>query len=416
MKTSEKKIGEIGIYLYALSSFISKTGINIGIALMLIASILLIFKNKKNIFNLEPEEKYFIFILILLPITNLFSLGGNYSCLRILGKSHRYLGLLLIPLFLKNRDVLKKSFSFLLLSLLINFINGIYVYSKLDWNFEYRYLSFASNTLDDAHMMAMMGVLMLSVFIYTLKFKTTKYKLMNLLFFIISFIILVLSKGRGAWLAFLGSSFIILFLLVKNKKKYLFGIFVSVIFACFLIKTTPVLNNNSYFKRFESITETKSNASNGIRLFMWEASFDTFKNNFPFGVGRNKFSKYALNYLEKNKIYEKVSYKDSLKNIASSGNQHSMYFKSLSEDGIFFFPFIGMFIFFLYQQFLFLKKIKRNKLEFYFVLGNIGILIAFCIGGLTEISWNEIWFSNFFCFNMGIYLGIKKYLKGDIEE
>ncbi len=356
------RMGELGIFVYAFSSFISKAGINIGIVLMLLASLILLINKRK--YSLENEEKYFIFILFLLPVVSFFSPGRFYSFGRVLIKTHRYLGLLLIPIFLKNKEILKKTIFFLSLSLIINFINGIYNYFKIHWDFTYRYMSFTSNTLDNAHMMAMISIFTLVLFIYAKGNRKFEDKIITLSMLIISLTILILSQGRGGWLAFIASSSLILFILIKYEWKFILSILISIILGYILLNNIPEIKNNRYFKRFESIKKIEDPSSQ-IRILMWKASFDTFKNNLPFGVGRDRFSRYALDYFKKNRTYDEVNYGDKLKNIALSGNQHSMYFKSLSEDGIFSFPFVAMFIYFLYQQLIFLKKVKKETFEYY---------------------------------------------------
>jgi O-antigen ligase len=139
---------------------------------------------------------------------------------------------------------------------------------------------------------------------------------------------------------------------------------------------------------------------------MWESSIDMFKNNLPFGVGRDNASKYALEYMEKNNKYDEMKWngaKAHLKEIAGSGNLHSMYFTTLAEEGILAFPFIGMFLFILYRQFRYCIARERD-LNFYLVVGTMGMLVAFLVGGFTENVWREIWKSNVLVFSLGLYL------------
>ena len=131
-----------------------------------------------------------------------------------------------------------------------------------------------------------------------------------------------------------------------------------------------------------------------------------FKNNLPFGVGRDNAGKYALEYMEKNNKYDEMKHKWAkahLKEIAGSGNLHSMYFTTLAEEGILAFPFIGMFLFILYRQFRYCIARERD-LNFYLVVGTMGMLVAFLVGGLTENVWREIWKSNVLVFSLGLYL------------
>ena len=73
-KNIYNKIGELGVYIYTLSLFISKSGVNIGLGFL--ALVLLFYLWDKRKINLTTEEKYILVILVLLPIFSLFSAGG----------------------------------------------------------------------------------------------------------------------------------------------------------------------------------------------------------------------------------------------------------------------------------------------------------------------------------------------------
>ena len=396
------KIGELGVYIYTLSLFISKSGVNIGLGFLVLAFLLYLWDKRK--INLTTEEKYILVILVLLPIFSVFSAGGTHSFQRALEKSYRYLPIFFIPLFITNERVIKIILSLFSLSIFISFINGIFFYKKLKWNFNARLISFSSHPLDEAYILAMGSLLLLALLIYTLKFKKYKELPIYLLAFILALIALVMTQGRGAWLGFLGGLFVVVFLLMKNKKLFIVGVILVGVLGVGAV-TSKGLENNRYIKRFESI-QNLEDTSNKIRLFMWESSIDMFKNNLPFGVGRDNASKYALEYMEKNNKYDEMKWngaKAHLKEIAGSGNLHSMYFTTLAEEGILAFPFIGMFLFILYRQFRYCIARERD-LNFYLVVGTMGMLVAFLVGGLTENVWREIWKSNVLVFSLGLYL------------
>ncbi|RHF67234.1 O-antigen ligase family protein [Fusobacterium mortiferum] len=396
------KIGELGVYIYTLSLFISKFGVNIGLGFLVLAFLLYLWDRRK--IKLTTEEKYILAILILLPIFSLFSTGGSYSFQRALEKSYRYLPIFFIPLFITSERIIKIILSLFSLSIFISFINGIFFYKKLKWNFNARLISFSSHPLDEAHILAMGSLFLLVLLIYTLKFKKQKELPIYLLAFILALIALVMTQGRGAWLGFLSGLFVVVFLLMKNKKLFIVGVILVGVLGVGAV-TSEELENNRYIKRFESI-QNLEDTSNKIRLFMWESSIDMFKNNFPFGVGRDNAGKYALEYMEKNHKYDEMKNKWAkahLKEIAGSGNLHSMYFTSLAEEGILSFPFIGMFLFILYRQFRYCIARERD-LNFYLVVGTMGMLVAFLVGGLTENVWREMWKSNVLVFSLGLYL------------
>ena len=393
------KIGELGVYIYTLSLFISKSGVSIGLGFLVLAFLLYLWDKRK--INLTIEEKYILVILILLPIFSLFSAGGSYSFQRALEKSYRYLPIFFMPLFITSERVIKIILSLFSLSIFISFINGIFFYKKLKWNFNARLISFSSHPLDEAHILAMGSLLLLALIIYNIKFKKYKELPIYLLAFILALIALVMTQGRGAWLGFLGGLFVVVFLLMKNKKLFIVGVILVGVLGVGAV-TSKGLENNRYIKRFESISNL-NDPSNGIRIFLWESSIEMFKDNFPFGVGRDNAGNFTIKYIEKNKRYQEINYQGYLKEIAGSGNLHSMYFTSLAEEGILAFPFIGMFLFILYRQFRYCIARERD-LNFYLVVGTIGMLVAFLVGGLTENVWREIWKSNVLVFSLGLYL------------
>ena len=395
------KIGELGVYIYTLSLFISKSGISIGLGFLILAFLLYLWDKRK--ISLTVEEKYILAILILLPIFSLLSVGGSYSFQRALEKSYRYIGLFFIPLFLQKDKVVERVLSLFSLSIVISFINGIFFYKKLKWNFNIRLISFSSNPLDEAHIMAMGSMLVLVAIVYYAKEKKWLYTLFYSVIFILSLIALLFTQGRGAWIGFVAALFIVLFFLFKSKKNFIIAMLAISLLGYGAINS-KVLENNRYIKRIVSITNADA-TSPKIRIFLWESSIDMFKNNLPFGVGRDNAGKFALEYMEKNKKYDEMKGKWAkleLKNIAGSGNLHSMYFTSLAEEGILFFPFIGMFLFILYRQVRYCIGRERD-MNYYIVVGTIGMLVAFLVGGLTENVWREIWKSNMLVFILGLY-------------
>ena len=395
------KIGEIGVYIYTLSLFISKSGISIGLGFMILAFLLYLWDKRK--INLTVEEKYILVILILLPIFSLLSIGGSHSFQRALEKSYRYIGLFFIPLFLQQDKIVERVLSLFSLSIVISFINGIFFYKKFKWNFNIRLISFSSNPLDEAHIMAMGSMLVLVAIVYYAKEKKWLYTLFYSLTFTLSLIALLFTQGRGAWIGFVVALFVVLFFLFKSKKNFIVAMLAISLLGYGAINS-KFLENNRYIKRIVSITNADA-TSPKIRIFLWESSIDMFKNNLPFGVGRDNAGKYALEYMEKNKKYDEMKWqwaKLELKNIAGSGNLHSMYFTSLAEEAIPFFPFIGMFLFILYRQIRYCIGRERD-MNYYIVVGTIGMLVAFLVGGLTENVWREIWKSNMLVFILGLY-------------
>ena len=390
------KIGELGVYIYTLSLFISKSGVNIGLGFLVLAFLLYLFDKRK--IKLTTEEKYILAILILLPIFSLFSAGGTHSFQRALEKSYRYIGLFFIPYFLYKDRVVKIVLSLFSLSIIISFINGILYYKKLKWNFNVRFLSFSSNTLDEAHILAMGSMLILVAIVYYIKER--KYIFTSLFTFtlILAVSALVMTQGRGAWLGFGAGLFVVSFFLFKSKK-----IFIAITILTLLLGyggiNSKTLENNRYIKRFESI-KNKDNS----RILLWKSGIEMYKANPIFGVGRDNAGVYSLEYMKNHFKGQKPNYfSKKMMELAGAGNLHSLYVTSLAEEGILSIPFIGMFLFILYRQGRYCITRERD-FNFYLVIGTMGMLVAFLIGGLTENVWREIWKSNMFVFIVGLYL------------
>ena len=390
------KIGELGVYIYTLSLFISKSGVSIGLGFLVLAFLLYLWDRRK--INLTTEEKYILVILVLLPIFSVFSAGGTHSFQRALEKSYRYIGLFFIPYFLWKDRVVKIVLSLFSLSIIISFINGILYYKKLKWNFNVRFLSFSSNTLDEAHILAMGSMLILVAIVYYIKER--KYIFTSLFTFtlILAVAALVMTQGRGAWLGFGAGLFVISFFLFKSKK-----IFIAITILTLLLGyggiNSKALENNKYIKRFESI-KNKDNS----RILLWESGIEMYKANPIFGVGRDNAGDYSLEYMKNHFKEQKPNYfSKKMMELAGAGNIHSLYITSLAEEGILSIPFIGMFLFILYKQIRYCLTRERD-FNFYLVVGTMGMLVAFLVGGLTENVWREIWKSNMFVFIVGLYL------------
>ena len=394
------KIGELGVYIYTLSLFISKSGVSIGLGFLVLAFLLYLWDRRK--INLTTEEKYILVILVLLPIFSVFSAGGTHSFQRALEKSYRYIGLFFIPYFLWKDRVVKIVLSLFSLSIIISFINGILYYKKLKWNFNIRFLSFSSNTLDEAHILAMGSMLILVAIIYYIKER--KYIFTSLFTFtlILAVAALVMTQGRGAWLGFGASLFVVSFFLFRSKK-----IFIAITILTLLLGygsiNSKALENNRYIKRFESI-KNKDNS----RILLWKSGIEMYKANPIFGVGRDNAGDYSLEYMKNHFKEQKPNYfSKKMLELAGAGNLHSLYVTSLAEEGILSIPFIGMFLFILYKQIRYCLTRERD-FNFYLVVGTMGMLVAFLVGGLTENVWREIWKSNMFVFIVGLYLSIVK--------
>jgi len=378
------KIGLIGIYIYGGSLITSKAGVNIGMALMTLASLFFI-KNLK-FDKIEKEYKLLLLILLLTPIFNILSPGGFESAKETIGQSYRFLPLFIAPIFLISKERIERFMYFISASVLVNCLYGLNLYRLKKWNFSTRYQSL-TNYMDSAHALVGLSFVILTLIILEVKNKNYKKMYYLLPVYSLNLICILLGQTRGAWLAFLGGNLIFL-LLSLNKKILLAGLIGITLIFGFNYKK---IENNRYVKRFKSIGDTKKDDSNKIRLLMWKASTEIYLENPVFGVGKDNSSKYYLEYFDKNNSYSKVNKWSvgMMKSVAKAGNPHNMYFKNLVDNGLLVVLIVG---FWLYILFVLIKATlnnEKNQDVYWLYLMSLSMIIAFYITGLTESSWGN---------------------------
>ena len=401
MKNYVEKIGIFGVYLFALSTMISKSGINIGLVLMILSSVFYIKNIKFD--KIEKEQKILLITLVGIVILGLFSDGGIKSAEISLKKSYRYLPIFFAPIFLNNMQKIKKFMFFISCSVIVSFINGINLYRLKDWNFNIRYESF-TRINDTPHMLTALSFIILGYLLYLYHKKNGKKMIYFSLIYILMLIPILLSQTRGSWLALLMG--MVVFGIILDWKK--FFIIIGILgFLMIPISKTNYYKNNSYIKRFQSIKNIKSDSPK-IRLILWQGCVEIYKENPIFGVGRDNLPKHMLKYLEENKKYDEVQNRYMLKEIAIAGNPHSMYFSTLVEEGIGAFLLFYFWSYVLFSEFLFMRKSKDEKFIYYILLGCVVVTLSLYISGLTENAWRSFWRGNIYCVVYIIYLSIKR--------
>lgn len=397
-------MGVAGVYLYMLSSVTSKAGINIGTGLMVLSSLFLMKNLKKD--YIEKEQKYFLFLIILIPIFDFFSPGGWNSTKITLEKSYRFLPLFLAPIFLDSLKKIKNVLFLLAISVGINCIYGLYLYKEKMWNFTLRYQSITTY-MDSAHILTSLSFLILPFLIIQVKNKQIKSSCFLGSIYILDLICILLGQSRGAWLALIGTMIIFLFFSL-NKKIFLIISIIIILLSGILIKSEN-LNNNQYIRRFKSIKEIDDDSPK-IRLLMWEASVEIYKNNFIFGVGKDNSPKYFLQYFDKNDSYKEVTESgiNMMKSVAKSGNTHNMYFENLVNMGSLFLGLLLFWIYILIEQVKFLIKLKKDNEYFWIILGTVCVTFSYYLTGMTEAAWGTFFKRNIYLVGLIIYFSIKK--------
>lgn len=199
---------------------------------------------------------------------------------------------------------------------------------------------------------------------------------------ILSLIVLLLSKTRGAWLSFVIVVCIMGFISKIHRKKILLIIFSLVVFISIAFAAYP-----EYLMRLLSSTNMEDNSAN-LRLQFWQASLNMFHDYPILGVGLDMFGPMHDN------IYALSE------QAATYGNPHNNYFKILTEGGI-----IG-FCSFLWLHGYFLYRMIRNyrlhlRQDDYAVIG-ILVFVGFHLSGITDNNIHNVLIMREFWFLMGM--------------
>lgn len=411
------KIGRIGVYLYGFSILVKKNILNIGLALMVIAGILLVknFSLKK----LDKVQNLFLILILLTPLFDFFSPGGIESAGISIQKSYRFLPLFLAPIFLKNIEHIKKFIFFINMSVLFHCFFVLNMYRELNWNFNIRYEGLPGVQYSSHHLVGL-SYIVLGLMLLAYKEKNKILLFLSSFTYIFSLFIIFVSKTRGAWLA-LSFSMLFFLILLLNKKIILVLSICCILGSGFLIMNREKYENNVYYKRLVSIKDTKA-ASPRIRLMLWETAFNIWKEHPIFGVGKDNSPKFYVEYFEKNKEYVEKNLPDRgsqahLMEIAKSGNTHSMYFDNLLNMGLLSFYWAGIMIYTFILQLkssIKLKISQNNYRNFIITLSSLCSLVVYSISGALGSAWGSFLARHIFLIGLVLYISINKL--GDKEN
>ncbi|MGL5981970.1 MAG: O-antigen ligase family protein [Cetobacterium sp.] len=399
-----EKLGLLGVYVYAASLITAKSGVNIGLGLMTLSALFLMRKFEWE--NIEKEYKIFLLILLLIPIFDLLSPGGLKSAGISIKQSYRFLPVFIAPIFLTTKNRIEKFLYLISGSILVNCIYGLNVYRKRNWNFNIRYESI-TDIMNSAHGLVGLSFVVLGLILIEIKNKRNKRLLYLIPVYSLNLTCILLSQTRGAWLAFIGG--IVIFALFALSKRVLIAVLLSCVLT--ISFTAKNLQNNRYLKRFQSIS--KNDDSSKVRLLMWEAATNIYVTNPVFGTGKDNSSKYYLEYFEKNNSYDKVHKSSvySMKNVATAGNAHNMYFKNLAEMGSLFFLLAAFWVFVFYRV---VKSIVNNEKindKYWLYLISLSMITAYYITGLTEAAWGNFIKRHVYLVAIIIYISNKRIIE-----
>lgn len=371
-----------------------------------------LFEIYKKGFKKSFYEKYMIFWLLTLLISIIFSNHDKKLGLLMLGNIivFSFLPTLLGQIKLKKENlkifIMASYFAtcFLFKRFFIELIQVVKIYSEKEIKFLDLFKSESINTILNAstqgyrltlvkpggHFFALATtasfltiiIIMSLIYIYKSQDKLY-YKIVAVIFGIISLIFLILTQSRAGYLSLI--IFFIMIIFIEFKKKLL-KVFVPVIGMMTYISIKFV--NNPFVQRVKEIGAVNEDVSILGRFEVYKESFRIFKNNILSGVGLENFI--VAQDLSQYKVTEKYYH------------SHNMALKLLCETGI-----LGFF-----SYFLMMYKIIRNlikKIDHIDGLLTFSVLIIFLIFENFEILLLKVYLHSYVFFIIGI--GINSFYK-----
>lgn len=210
-----------------------------------------------------------------------------------------------------------------------------------------------------------------NIFGATLNIKKIK---ISLLLCILFFLAIIYSGERMAFLFFVGS--LVLFLFLKFSLKKLFYFLILILISYFVISTSSSIHQR--FKEIEQINKKfiENPKSDLPYLSIWRYSIYNFENNYFFGVGIKNYRNSCKTVAGQNFVA------DNFGKNACTNHPHNFYLEILAETGLF-----GFFIIFYFFSYILLKifKIyqlnKKNYMIIFSLISAISILQPFKTSG-----------------------------------
>jgi len=213
--------------------------------------------------------------------------------------------------------------------------------------------------------------------------ETSKELLLTALSLGLGFVTLFQTGSRGSWITFivLGLFFVFLKLKklsfsVKNRKLFLsgIGIFLIIFSSLFIPKVLEIYDRTS-----NNLGAWGSNheiySSSGVRLEMWSAAFEAFKDAPWYGYGYR---------LANSKVSEYTEYHAEL--ISSFTHLHNEYITNLLSAGI---PGLISLLVMIFIPFFFFYKSRKTDENYIFSIMGICLTLGYAISGFTHIAFGE---------------------------
>jgi len=190
------------------------------------------------------------------------------------------------------------------------------------------------------------------LFVFFLKEKILKIKILFLILLFINLLALFITKSRASYVGFFGAAIIVVWLNFKSIKKFLITIGVLIFIS------VPTLYLTGIYKRLLGILDL-GQGTTVIRLYIWEKAWYLFSQSPIFGIGYGRFndifsidrSLFDIGRLRGYpgivSFYMKQSY------FFDSSHAHNSYLQFLTETGI-----IGLGLILLFWTLCIVKILK----------------------------------------------------------
>lgn len=195
-----------------------------------------------------------------------------------------------------------------------------------------------------------------------------KYKYVSGIMFLAGLAALIFNGTRGAWLAVvITSGILLLYYMFRSKRNFIVGIVLISVCSGILV------NNSAFMHRMSTITNNKYQ-SNSERLLMWNSAWNMFKDHPVFGVG---LGQYKDNYQQKY-----ISPKAKEPNLEHA---HNNFMQMLAENGIVgFLGFMAMFTYIIWHNF---RKFLTSKNIYSIAI--CAVTITLLLQGFTEFNFGN---------------------------
>ena len=257
------------------------------------------------------------------------------------------------------------------------FLNDVYsIVQGISAYPSFRRCSGFMNIMPNASFLSIFIPASLVVFMAT---KGTRWYWGSGLFFLSACLAFMFNGTRGAWLATLVITSLLMFFQIENKRKFFTGALVAVLVLGFAYQTVP-----SFQQRVQSIVNLQER-SNIERRLLWQSAWNMFADHPVTGVGMANFKQ---NYQERYILPEAKE--------PHLGHAHNNFMNVLAECGI-----LGAGALLAFWGYIFVYGVlgwcKYRKAVYLLLLTP---LLGMVLHGLTEYTWGTALTVKLFCLSI----------------